>query len=174
MPDLIAPHGGVAEPVNRTVANLEAAARRGRDPGLRRRPLDPLSHRRRRPVAADRPDGEGGVRPRPRRGSDRPRRQEVRLDDPARLPRDEPRRPRSSRRQRCYPLINEREPGRRRDRGRATFIPWDKKKYNASVYGTTARGPSRRPHRQSAIRERTWSAARSACCRSRRTRSMAT
>ena len=108
MPDLIPPHGGVAEPVNRTVANLETTALGRRDPGLRRRPLDPLPHRRRRPLAADRADGEGGVRPRSRRGSDRPQRQEVRLDDPARLPgrraekAKEPARPAH-----VYPLIDD-------------------------------------------------------------------
>src|SRR6476659_9094650 len=32
MPDLIPPHGGVAEPVNRTVANLETTALRGEIP----------------------------------------------------------------------------------------------------------------------------------------------
>ena len=58
MADLIPPHGGVAEPINRTVADARPRPLRRRDPGLRRRPVHPLPHRRRRPRPAHRADGK--------------------------------------------------------------------------------------------------------------------
>ena len=90
--DLIPPHGGLSEPVNRNVPAAEADGFRARSARCRacrqrRRPVHPLPHRRRRPQPAHRADGPRDLQARPRRGSHRPRRQEVRLDHPPRLPR---------------------------------------------------------------------------------------
>ena len=70
MADLVPPHGGLKEPVCRTVpaeeikdflARAETLAESAR---LRRRPLDRLSARRRRAQPVDRSDGLGDLSPR--------------------------------------------------------------------------------------------------------------
>ena len=90
MADLIPPHGGLTEPVSCTVpeAERQAFAAEGREAAegarLRRRPVDRLPLRRRRPQPADRPDGPRHLQPRARRVGHRARRQALRLDDSAR------------------------------------------------------------------------------------------
>ena len=67
MADLIPPHGGIAEPVSCTVTGAEEqqllADARKDDPGagVRRRPVDRLPLRRRRAQPAHRPDGRRNV-----------------------------------------------------------------------------------------------------------------
>ena len=61
MPDLIVPHGGVAEPVNRTIAAIDHSS--NSIPRIRCRSVHTLSDCRWRIVAAHRPDGQGRVPP---------------------------------------------------------------------------------------------------------------
>ena len=146
--DLIPPHGGVAEPINRTVANLETTALSGEIP-ISDADLSTLYRIGDGGLSpAHRADGEGGIRPRSRRGSHRSQRQEVRLDDPARVPGRPPRRPRNSRPADVDPLIERRQAESSARSTSATSIRGTRAKYNTSVYGTPRERSSRRAHRQ--------------------------
>ncbi len=89
MSDLIPPHGGLSEPVNRTVETprSQRIGGRGGSPGegsgIRRGPVHGLPVRRRRAEPFGRADGSGDVRARARRGGHRPRGQALRVDDSA-------------------------------------------------------------------------------------------
>ena len=88
MTSLVRPHGGLAEPVCRTVAAESVDDFLARAKTLPQVPVsdadlsDGLSPGRRRSESADRPDGLGHLRPRARRIGHRARRQAVCLDHP--------------------------------------------------------------------------------------------
>ena len=145
MADLIVPHGGVAEPVNRAVANLDGAEFHA-DPGVRRRPVHPLPHRRRRPVPAHRAHGQKRIRPGARRRSHRPQRQEVRLDHPACLSGQRGAGQEIDHGDRLSLAQRERPTGRCPDGEGRVFLGQDEVHHSGVC--DTARRSSRRPHRQ--------------------------
>ena len=89
MASLVPAHGGLTEPVDlhrpcRRGGGVQGRSREAAEGArLGRRPVDRLSLRRRRALAAHRPDGRRHVRTGARRGGHRAQRQALRLDDSA-------------------------------------------------------------------------------------------
>ncbi len=146
MADLISPHGGVSEPITRTVAALDTTAAAAMIP-VSDADLSTLYR-----IA------DGGLSPltgpMTKAEYDRVLDEEVIVRGgkkyawtiPLAFPVTEEK-AKKLQTGTVYPLTD--------DRGRVVgtievrdVYPWDKKKYNASVYATAARGSSRRPHRQ--------------------------
>ena len=179
MPDLIPPHGGLSEPVNRNVPEAEAADFRRDAASLKRVAVSdadlstPLPPRRRRPQPADRADG-------PRRRSTA---SSTRKSSSA-TARSTPGRSRSPSRS-TTALAGDAQ-GRARPSRWSTaanevvgtldvsdVFPWDKAKYVKSVYGTERTDHPGGRMVMSDPRDARCSAARCACCRSRSTPSTA-